>query len=69
MLMVAPVNSSAWPFEVRAAERLFAIRPRPSRLDAYPYDVSSDGKRILVNTFLEELMPPISLILNWSRSQ
>ena len=44
---------------------LFAIRPRVSRPDSYPYDVSSDGQRLLVNMFLDELMPPISLIVNW----
>ena len=34
-------------------------------LDAYPYDVTSDGQRILVNTFVEEVTPPITLIVNW----
>jgi hypothetical protein len=44
---------------------LFPIHPRPARLDAYPYDVTSDGQRILVNTLVEEMTPPITLVVNW----
>ena len=40
-----------------------------SRLDAYPYDVTSDGQRILVNTFVEEVTPPITLVVNWPASR
>ena len=68
-LMAAAVDGGGAQFQVGAAQPLFTIRPRVSRLDSYPYDVSSDGQRLLVNTFLDELMPPISLIVNWSRSQ
>ncbi len=68
-LMAATVDGSGTQFQVGATHPLFPIRPRTARLDAYPYDVSSDGRRILVNNFLDELMPPISLIVNWHRPQ
>ena len=34
-------------------------------VDVFPYDVTSDGQRILVNTFIEEVTPSITLIVNW----
>jgi hypothetical protein len=39
------------------------------RLDAYPYDMSADGQRFLVNTFVEEtsLSTPLTVIINWPR--
>jgi hypothetical protein len=62
------VNGAGPRFEVGTGRPLFHVRPRPSaRLDAYPYDVTSDGKRILVNTFVEESTTnPITLIVNWT---
>ena len=65
MLTAAAVDGRTTQFEVGAARPLFTIRPRPARLDAYPYDVTSDGQRILVNTFVEEVTPPITLVVNW----
>jgi hypothetical protein len=53
---------------ISAPRRLFAVDPRPPvRLDAYPYDVSRDG-RFVVNTLIEESASRvITLVLNWSR--
>jgi hypothetical protein len=40
-------------------------RPQVS-LGAYPYDVSADGQRFLVNTFVEETTSTaITLFVNW----
>ena len=64
-LMVMPVNGQTSRFDIGTGRPLFPIHPRPARLDAYPYDVTADGQRILVNTFVEEVTPPISLIVNW----
>ena len=64
-LRVTPVNGKTSHFEVGTGRQLFAIRPRLSRLDAYPYGVTSDGLHILVNSFVEEVTPPITLIVNW----
>lgn len=64
-LRVTPVNGQTSRFDVGTARPLFSIHPRPARLDAYPYDVTSDGQRILVNVFVEEETPPITLIVNW----
>ena len=46
---------------------LFKTRLRPmGRLDAYPYDVSPDGQRFLMNTFVEESTSAgLTLVLNW----
>jgi eukaryotic-like serine/threonine-protein kinase len=65
MLRVTAVNGQTSHFDVGTARSLFNIRPRPARLDAYPYDVTADGARILVNTFVAEMAPPITLIVNW----
>ena len=59
------MNGQPSRFEVRTGRPLFPIHPRPARIDAYPYDVTADGQRILVNTFVEEVTPPITLIVNW----
>ena len=64
-LRVTPVNGQTSRFEVRTGRPLFPIHPRPARIDAYPYDVTADGQRILVNTFVEEATPPITLVVNW----
>jgi hypothetical protein len=47
---------------------LFAIHPRPPvRLDAYPYDVSPDGRRFVVNTLMDDTTSTtITVVLNWT---
>jgi hypothetical protein len=42
-------------------------RTRPvTRLDAYQYDVASDGQRFILNAFVEGATdPPITLLVNW----
>ena len=64
-LRVTPMNGQTSRFDVGTGRPLFQVHPRPARVDAYPYDVTSDGQRILVNTFVEEVTPPITLIVNW----
>jgi hypothetical protein len=66
-LIATLVNDAGPRFEVGTARPLFRVRPRPAaRLDAYPYDLTSDGKKILVNTFVEESTTnPIMLVVNW----
>ena len=42
-----------------------ALRP-VARLDGFPYDVSPDGTRFLLNTVLQEAPPPpLALVVNW----
>jgi hypothetical protein len=59
------VNRQTTRFDVGTSRPLFRIEPRSARLDAYPYDVRRDGQRFLFNTIIEEVTPPISLIVNW----
>jgi Tol biopolymer transport system component len=46
---------------------LFTVRLRPTgRLDAYPYDVTGDGQRFLMNTFVEEAASTgLTLLVGW----
>ena len=67
-LMAVPVNATSDRMEIGTPHPLFAIRPRPrERLDAYPYDVSSDGQRFVVNTLTEDTTSTaITVVLNWT---
>ena len=70
MLTVTSVNGQGLQFQVGGGQPLFPIRTRQgARLDAYPYDVTSDGRRILVNAFVDEVTPPITVIVNWAGVQ
>jgi Tol biopolymer transport system component len=65
-LMSVSVEQRADGLRVGTPRPLFALKSRPSpRLDAYPYDLSRDG-RILVNGFVEDITTtPITLVTNW----
>jgi hypothetical protein len=67
-LTAAVVNGQGSSFVVGAARPLFPLPLRPMvRLDAYLYDVSPDGQRFLVNTFVEETTSvAITLVVNWT---
>jgi Tol biopolymer transport system component len=68
-LMAVPVQlaSSAPTFEAGSPVPLFATRVGGAL--SYPneqqYDVSPDGLRFLMNTIIEEVPSPITVILNW----
>jgi Tol biopolymer transport system component len=68
-LVAVDVASTAQGFTVGSARSLFETRPRITAfggISAYPYDVTADGQRFLVNTLVEEASPePITLLLNW----
>jgi tricorn protease-like protein len=64
-LMAAEVIGEGPVFRVGAVRPLFAINPPSGR---YPYDVSADGQRFLVNTSSEvdaASTQPITVVLNW----
>jgi Tol biopolymer transport system component len=67
-LMAVAVNTAPDRLEIGVPRPLFAIRPRPPvRLDAYPYDVSPDRQRFVVNTLMEDTTSTtITLVLNWT---
>jgi eukaryotic-like serine/threonine-protein kinase len=66
-LTAATVNGQGATFEVGSVRTLFPVRPRPMvTLGDYPYDVSADGQRFLVNTLIEETASTaITLVVNW----
>jgi Tol biopolymer transport system component len=66
-LMTVPVRTTGDRVTIGTPRLLFTLRPRPPvRLDAYPYDVSPDGQRFVVNTLVEDTSAStITLVLNW----
>jgi serine/threonine protein kinase len=68
-VVAVPVDGRGARFDVGAGRPLFKVRLRPLvRLDAYPYDVTSDGQRFLINTFAEEATSSaITLVVNWQK--
>jgi hypothetical protein len=66
--MVVSIDTNRDRLDIGAPRPLFAIRPRPPvRLDAYPYDVTPDGQRFVVNTLMEESTSnTITVVLNWA---
>jgi len=67
-LMTVPITSGRDRLAVGTPTRLFALRARSwVRLDAYPYDVSPDGRRFVVNTLLDDTASgAITLVSNWT---
>jgi hypothetical protein len=64
-LMVASVNGEGRDFEVGSVQALFDLHTAGAR--RYPFDVSADGQRFLVNTIVEApSQPPITLVVNWT---
>jgi serine/threonine protein kinase len=67
-LMAVPIKTTRDRLELGEPRPLFAMRPRPPvRLDAYPYDVSPDGRRFVVNTLMDDTTSTtITVVLNWT---
>ena len=65
--MEARVDATRERVNVAPPRPLFSIRPRPPvRLDAYPYDMSRDGQRFVVNALTDEATSnSITLVLHW----
>jgi len=63
-LMAAAVNGKGPSFEIGAVKPLFETRTAGIR---YPYDVSADGQRFLINTAPEQAVSaPFTVVLNWT---
>ena len=60
-LMAAGVTANGSRFEVGAVQRLFDV---PTVDGYWPYDVTPDGQRFLVNT-LESEVAPLTIVVNW----
>jgi eukaryotic-like serine/threonine-protein kinase len=67
-LMAVAIKAPRDRLEIGIPRALFAIRPRPPvRLDAYPYDVSPDGQRFVVNTLRDDTTTTtITVVINWT---
>src|SRR4030095_16370715 len=68
-LMSVALRGHGSAFQPGPARPLFAVQLRPiTRLDAYPYDMSDDGERFLLNGFVEAAPAiGITLVVNWAR--
>jgi Tol biopolymer transport system component len=65
-LMVAAVNGKGRSFEVGVVKPLFVVRTPIGFGLGYPYDVSADGQRFLINTLPEQTASaPITVVVNW----
>jgi hypothetical protein len=67
VLTAVAVDGDGPSFQISGEERLFVTQLRPiGRLDAFPYDVSADGQRFLLNTSIAASeSAPITLVVNW----
>jgi Tol biopolymer transport system component len=67
-LVAASVTAGTGGIQVGTAHALFTMRPRPAaRLDAYAYDITSDGQRFIVNTLVSEpTAGALTLVVNWT---
>jgi hypothetical protein len=71
--MVVAVNVHAGALDVGAVQPLFETHAmtegdyNPTIAPGFPYDVSADGQRFLINTALQQTTsaPPITLVVNW----
>ena len=62
--MSTSVNGKGSAFEVGAVKKLFEANGRA--ITSWPYDVSADGQRFLVNTRVGQPDPePITVVVNW----
>jgi len=65
-LMAATVNGKGSSFEVGAVKALFETRAAYPNYQ-YPYDVSADGQRFLINTLPAQVASrPITVVVNWT---
>jgi Tol biopolymer transport system component len=65
-LMAAAVNGKGSSLEVGAVKPLFQTRAASPNYQ-YPYDVSADGQRFLINTLPEQTASePITVVVNWT---
>jgi hypothetical protein len=67
-LMGATVTSTGSTFDVAAIRPLFKTRRKLLQNGAgYPYDVTADGSRFLINTTPDGGPPaPLTVVLNWT---
>ena len=63
--MAAAVSGKGSSFEIGAVKPLFEARPQTGQ--RYPYAVSADGQRFLINALPEQAASaPITVVLNWT---
>jgi hypothetical protein len=61
--MVATVDGQGSGFQINTVRPLFETRARINQRSMY--DVTPDGQRFLINTLVETVPQPITLVVNW----
>jgi hypothetical protein len=68
-LMAVPIHSASNAQTIEAGSPVPLFVAHVGSALSYPnkqqYDVSSDGQRLLMNTIIEGVPSPITVILNW----
>jgi hypothetical protein len=65
--MAAAVSGKGAAFEVGVVKPLFDMHTPPVGAVNYPYDVTADGQRFLVNTLPQQVVStPMTVVLNWT---
>ena len=62
--MAVALNAKESTLEVANAETLFEVHP--ANPPGYHYDVTSNGKRFLVDAAKEGNSTPLALVVNWT---
>jgi hypothetical protein len=64
--MAAEVDGRGPSLDVRVVRALFKVSMTPLTINqGFPYDVSRDGQRFIVNTMTPQGSEPIVLLSNW----
>ena len=65
-VMAADVDGRGKSFEVKGVRPLFKVSTTPLTINqGFPYDVSSDGQRFIVNAIAPQGSQPVVLVSNW----
>jgi hypothetical protein len=65
VVMAPAVNGRGSTFETGAVTELFTVRTITG--NGYPYDVSPDGQRFLINTLVgDSFDPKITVVTDWT---
>ena len=66
-IMVVPVTNNGRSLQPGAATQIASAWLRPSRNEEREFDVSPDGKRLLVNTLpADHRAMPITVVIDWA---
>jgi Tol biopolymer transport system component len=67
-LMAAEIDGQTPSLEVKGVRQLFRVSATPLTINqGFPYDVTPDGQRFIVNTIAPQVSEPLVMVSNWTR--